>query len=362
MSTRRKRYWLWTSIALLLVAVALGFFDRGLTRLLIPLNEPRAVLGLLVAIAGYFAFRGEVAGSKPRRIAGAAVLAGSLTILWALVPFWRLASSRTVRFTSEGAELVGTWLEPRSPGQHGAIVVVHGSGSMTRRVYRAWAEPFLHAGFGVLIYDKRGVGDSKGLYEERHNTSPENILLLAKDAAAALRVAAQQPSVDRARVGYFGVSQAGWIVPRALQLDTIARFAVLLGGAAVSVGEQNYFNALAGDDHLGFRDPALPMAELEARVRIRKATGFDPRSDIGSSPVPILWLYGSLDTSTPALKSIAVLDSLKAATSKALSYRLYDGANHVALIVRGPGRHIPPQFVPGLWDYVINWIPRRYSA
>jgi predicted alpha/beta hydrolase len=92
---------------------------------------------------------------------------------------------------------------------------VHGAGSFRRRFYHVIADHFVRSGFAVLIYDKRGIGDSSGHYEYENNVSPENIELLASDASAALTTLAARREVRADLVGFWGVSQAGWIVPRA---------------------------------------------------------------------------------------------------------------------------------------------------
>ena len=68
-------------------------------------------------------------------------------------------------------------------------------------------------GYVVLTYDKRGVGASKGVYQEF--PSDRNVENLAGDAIGAVRVLAARKDVDPSRVGLVGASQAGWIIPRA---------------------------------------------------------------------------------------------------------------------------------------------------
>jgi pimeloyl-ACP methyl ester carboxylesterase len=117
-----------------------------------------------------------------------------------------------------------------------------------------------------------------------------------------------------------------------------------------------------GNDHFGFREPAVPIPELNVRVDTVHPRGFDPRATLGTIRVPTLWIYGELDTSTPAAKSIRVLDSLSASGVPGIQHRPFSEANHIGMIVRGPNRALMPDFAPGLWDTASNWITRVAPA
>lgn len=70
-------------------------------------------------------------------------------------------------------ELVRTAEKPK-----GAIVLVHGSGDGLRRAYDIWTNFFASQGWAVVVYDKRGSGDSTG---DWHNA---NFTVLASDTRA----------------------------------------------------------------------------------------------------------------------------------------------------------------------------------
>ena len=64
-------------------------------------------------------------------------------------------------------------------------------------------------GIVVLTYDKRGVGESSGRFQEvRIASSEEQLRTLAADARACLEFLKSHPRVDPKRVGFFGGSQA----------------------------------------------------------------------------------------------------------------------------------------------------------
>ena len=95
-------------------------------------------------------------------------------------------TTKNVTFKSEGVNLAGTIYEPKH--SHAALVIVHGSGQETRMI--EFAELLAKNGISVLTYDKRGIGESGGIYAGpevgTNNISSFNLNLLAKDASAAV--------------------------------------------------------------------------------------------------------------------------------------------------------------------------------
>src|SRR5882672_1135612 len=87
-----------------------------------------------------------------------------------------------VKFQSGNATLGGTLLIPAGEGPHPAVVCVHGSGEQSRNgfvsIIRFVADHFARHGIAVLIYDKRGVGESTG------DWSKQTLDDLATDALA----------------------------------------------------------------------------------------------------------------------------------------------------------------------------------
>ncbi len=135
-------------------------------------------------------------------------------------------------------------------------------------------------GFAVLRYDKRGAGDSKGVYPGIGVSNSDTMLaLLADDMVAAARELADHPRVVRDRIGFSGGSQAGWIIPLALVKAPEVQFGVVLVGPVVSVGLENSYSDLA-------EGPDTPLSEVYRR--------FDPSDDPAGSIRFRCWLrYGN---------------------------------------------------------------------
>ena len=86
----------------------------------------------------------------------------------------------------------------------------------------------LSIGVAVLADDKRGVGQSGGIYPGERATD-STIDVLARDAQAEVRFLAKLPQIDPQRLGLFGDSQAGWIIPLAAAREHAVRWALPSG-------------------------------------------------------------------------------------------------------------------------------------
>src|SRR5260370_2247915 len=75
-----------------------------------------------------------------------------------------IVSSQEIHFANAGADLVGTVYLPNSGDHLPAVVVLHHAGAATREsaLYRHLREGLPALGFAVLIYDRRGSGQSSG--------------------------------------------------------------------------------------------------------------------------------------------------------------------------------------------------------
>ena len=231
---------------------------------------------------------------------------------------------------ADGVVLRGTlstprWRRPPFP----AVVMVHGSGRVAREHLVGDRRRLVWLGFAVLAYDKRGVGASSGVYEQRGGDGAETTLRrLAADAARAFDALAENPAIDAERLGFFGASQAGWVIPLAAELTRRPpRFNVILSGPAVSTGVELYYSDLTGD---GIRTPRLTdRAEVERLTSTFSGRpGFDPFPVLAQTRIPTLWLLGERDESVPTFASTRVLDAIRRAGNDNHTAFVYAGADH----------------------------------
>ncbi|GAM99927.1 hydrolases of the alpha/beta superfamily [alpha proteobacterium U9-1i] len=133
-----------------------------------------------------------------------------------------------------GDHVISTRLyAPRGRTTFPVVVLIHGSGSSSRidaPLTRVLAQAFAARGIGSLSYDKRGTGNSTGTF------TGVDFEALGADAAAIARYARRLPQAEA--VGFWGESQAGWIMPYALRRARFARFAILVSATTISPFEQ----------------------------------------------------------------------------------------------------------------------------
>ena len=171
-----------------------------------------------------------------------------------------------VKFQSGNATLGGSLLIPAGAGPHPALVCVHGSGEQSRNgfvsIIRFVADHFARHGIAVLIYDKRGVGESTG------DWSKQTLDDLATDALAGFKMLQDRKDIDPRQIGLWGGSQAGWIMPKMTsQAKDIAFIISVSGaGAGISVGDQVLYNLEIDFHNAGFTNDEI--AEWKRAYRI----------------------------------------------------------------------------------------------
>jgi len=248
-----------------------------------------------------------------------------------------------VRFRSGKATLAGTLTVPPGAGPHPGVVYVSGSGD-TLREEAQWLEGlFVSRGIAVLAYDKRGIGQSGGTYTGSL-ASDETIKTLAGDAAAAARFLAAQAGIDPKRVGLYGLSQGGWIIPQAaVRAVGAVSWAVVESGPTVTQGESDNFASLAA---------TLSIAEAERQAHTAGPSGYDPQPWIRKLDIPVLWLYAGRDRAQPAGTSMQLLKTLSAGHD--FTTVLFPTAPHPLFDETG--------FPPELFPRVAEWLRAHQLA
>lgn len=114
---------------------------------------------------------------------------------------------RDVHFASEGLSCAAWYFVPDdvAPGERrGAIVMAHGWSGVKEMCLANFAEAFVAAGFVVLVFDYRCLGESEG--EPRGQIIPDE---QRRDYKNAISWVCQQPEVDTERIGLWGTSYSG---------------------------------------------------------------------------------------------------------------------------------------------------------
>lgn len=125
---------------------------------------------------------------------------------------------------------------PAAGAKHPLVVIVKGSGPTN--VTGAGGYPQLRdalraAGVATAIWDRAGDGCSTGSY-----SAPTDIYGLAEELRVALDVLSRRPDVDAQRIGAWGISQAGWVLPMAAARSSQLSFFILVSVPARDVAAQ----------------------------------------------------------------------------------------------------------------------------
>lgn len=238
-------------------------------------------------------------------------------------------TTNNVKFVSNGDTLAGTILKPDHP--FAALVIVHGSGQEKRMM--EFATLLANNGIAVLTYDKRGVGESGGVYAGpevgTNNVDSANLRLLSLDASVAANTLLANLSNNHIPLGLIGGSQAGWIIPLAAKMNRNIRYMVIFSGALVTVREQLRFQFYTQ----GNADFWATHTEEDARKHIfndadrYQFTDTDPCDVLSKLSIHGLWIYGGKDIQVPVKLSIEHLDTLKS-KNKLYEYNLFPDLGH----------------------------------
>lgn len=238
-------------------------------------------------------------------------------------------TTKNIKFISEGDSLAGTIYKPDHISA--AVVMVHGSGQEKRMT--KFATLLAKNGIAVLTYDKRGVGESGGIYAGpevgTNNVDASNLNLLSLDASAAVDVLYNYLSNKQISIGLIGASQAGWIIPLTAEKNKKVKFMAIFSGALITVKEQLRFqfytngNSKFWDTHTEEDARKHTMTDPDKY----EFTDTDPQDVLSKLSIPGLWIFGGKDIQVPVNLSIEHLNTLKA-KGKRYEYRLFPELGH----------------------------------
>lgn len=296
--------------------------------------------------------RGAV--TRKRRVVAVAV-ALALIAAVALVIQSGILFIRGERVTIDAGDvtLAATIAFPRwKKGPFPAAVIVHGSGRTTRGDLKGYARRLVPSGLAVLMYDKRGTGQSTGTYRVVRVPDSKRLLgELADDAVAAVRYLKARDDIDGSRIGLVGGSQAGWIMPLAASRSEKIAFVVSISGPAVTYGQEIYYSRLTGDDP-GINED-LTDDEIERRMAAFNGPhGYDPVPVLERLSIPSLWLLGARDRSVPTELSVRNLERIMDTRPGAFDVEVYAEGDH-SLRDATTGKWID------YWPRIHTWLSER---
>ncbi|MFI6325309.1 alpha/beta hydrolase family protein [Nonomuraea sp. NPDC050556] len=213
--------------------------------------------------------------------------------------------SHDVTFTtSDGETLGGRIFEPASAtGKLPAMLLVHGSGKGNSwQELQVEAEAFARQGIAVLAPDKRSGG---------YSSTKRDFSQLADDALKAFAVLRQQPEVDPAKTGIWGISEGGWVAPIIASRSSDVKFMVTVGGpgyGALRTQAWNMANKLNRAEVKGSVVGALDRQffRLVGDAGLFPEAYRDPSATLSQVKQPVLALWGKEDNQVMAAESAQV--------------------------------------------------------
>jgi uncharacterized protein len=309
-----------------------------------------------------------------------------------------------VGFQNGDVRLAGILVTPAGAGPYPAIVFVHGSGPSTRdaRAWKLHANAFNDRGFAVLVYDKRGSGQSTGALNKADYSD------LARDAVAAVKYLRTRGDIVPQHVGLLGRSEGGWVAPIAANMLGDISFVIISSGAAVSPADQTLYALRSELTRRGAPDSViLAAADLRQRIwnyyrtvvnrpdsayaseragLVRELAAFshwnatemptaiagndtsllgpsmrnrfyDPLPALVALNAPLLAVLGERDVNVEPRTTAAVLERLRREQGKDFSVRIYPGVDHSLFV----WKRIPPGYVSGYLNFIAGWAYGRFQ-
>jgi uncharacterized protein len=340
-------------------------FESGALRALYPIDDTTFLIGALRVVGAPFNGRIQFEKDNQGNVQGLMWWETPHDLFSSPVPGFHAQRvpylTEDVTFTSaDGIKLAGRLSLPESNSPAPAFMMLHGSEPGTRDNFgnEVMAHYMISHGLAILNYDKRGVGDSEGTYQE--SASPSNLQKHAEDAIAGVEYLASRPEIDANRIGLIGFSQAGWVIPLAASQSEAVSHIVVLSGPVASTAHENRFSNYAndGDSLTNFDD-----ATITQQLRELSPSGFDPLPVIAELSQPGLWLWGNVDKSVPVTFSAENLQALIDSGKSNFFYQIFPNGDHnLNASPHGLFTEIP--YSPGVLFYseLAEWLETNMSA
>ena len=301
-----------------------------------------------------------------------------------------------VSFRNGDVTLSGTLLLPLTGGPHPAVVFLHGAGSEGRFASRFLAEYLTGQDIAALIYDKRGVGNSKGDWK----TSDFNDLVA--DATAGIDLLKRDKRINAKRIGVYGHSQGGMLGPLIASRSKDVSFLISAAGSAVPVYESEINSVTNQIRAKGISGKELADAtefiktwidvmrtgqgrdELDRSIEKVRDTKWFPMLHMPPKDhwmwafhkriydynaadywtrvsVPVLVIYGERDLYVPVAQSISNIErALNKAGNKDYTILVLPRASHAFIVEPEAGQPFEwPHLASGFPDLLTAWINQR---
>ncbi|MEU2658292.1 alpha/beta hydrolase [Streptomyces sp. NPDC007325] len=217
---------------------------------------------------------------------------------------------RRVSIRHGGHTLNGVLATPRDGrGPHGLVVYVHGDGPVDATHddgYQPLWEANARAGYASLSWDKPGVAGAPGDWLDQ--TMDDR----ADETAAAIAWARARTDIDGDRIGLWGASQAGWVLPK-VAARTPVHFVIAVSPAInwLRQGRYNLLAELRAEGASPFRTEAeIARSDTTRRLLARHATFEEYVRAMGGDPAGMTadrWQFVSRNHTADATRDLRAL-------------------------------------------------------
>ena len=380
-------------------ALLISDYQSGIVRRLFPVSDSEFTMGPNFDVQAPIELTVEFRKDKQGNVAGIALQpTGGVKSFATLVPL----KEEDVTFSNGDTKLSGTLMMPASEGLHPAIILLHGSGPLTRYSFGPYPHFFTSLGFAVLIYDKRGTGASTTTLTDASTGLAMNASMypdeLVEDALAGFRALQRHDGIDPKKIGVWGSSEGGMLATQVAARSRDVAFAIDSSGFMGPLWKTTLYQAAAIPRHYGASEKAVQEsvaftkqwldvartgkgwhAFVKRREEIRQKNkyllswssgdftsleqmrwywdhtlSFSPLPALKNVTCPVLGVFGQLDTSTDALVAADNLQrTLLEVGNKNVTVKIFAGAGHSLAVASGD------RMAPGVFNTLHSWLVDR---
>ncbi len=329
-------------------------------------------------------------------------------------PYPYQSENVTFENTTDGVTLAGTFTYPKGASNLPAVVLISGSGPNDRDCDYLDHKPFLviadfltKNGIAVLRYDKRGIGQSTGVYATATSVD------FARDVEFAVTYLKNRKEINKGKIGLIGHSEGGIIAPMVAEKSKDVRYIISMAGPTIkgdkllllqdrlisqSLGESESNIALAeriNAQSYAIANDSVSMDIIKENLRVHiKNTykdnpslgkpetmsedefidreikfytdnwtqfyiRYDPKRTLEKLDIPLLALFGSKDLQVPPMENAQLLERL-AKDKRNIQINIISNLNHLfqECDTGSPREYkrIEQTVSPIALDIIANWI------
>ena len=270
-----------------------------------------------------------------------------------------------LEFESGHFKIVGELRIPKSDGKYPLVIMVHGDGPARMTYFYALKKRFLRAGYATMMWDKPGAGQSTGELSQKHLKSERAQILLN-----AIEHVKGHPRIATSRIGVWGISQAGHVIPMALLTTEDISFMIMVGCMGETGIQQSGYQirrqlqfaglseeeAIEAENHFiqifyaksfeQYIEHAKPLYDNPVQRKLGFVSAlwdetnwkpffpdteafYDPIPVIEKVTIPVLAFFGKLDTQVDPVQGVeAYTKALTKAGNKNFRVELIPNADH----------------------------------